>query len=54
MPPPRDGRSGPPAARPQLEELRSGKWVTEPVARGRHAATGPARLAPGGFVNNAS
>jgi hypothetical protein len=24
-------RSGTPESRPQLEELRSGKWVTEPV-----------------------
>jgi len=27
-------RSGPPESRPQLEELRSGEWVTEPAARG--------------------
>jgi len=30
----RGGRSGPPESRPQLEELRSGEWVTERAARG--------------------
>jgi hypothetical protein len=40
----RDGRSGLPESRPRLEELRSGKWVTEPAARVRPAGTGPARL----------
>jgi len=32
--PPRGRRSGPPESRPQLEELRSGEWVTEPDSRG--------------------
>ncbi len=31
---PRGGRSGTPESCPQLEELRSGEWVTEPAARG--------------------
>jgi hypothetical protein len=31
---PRAGWSGPPESRPQLTELRSGEWVTEPAARG--------------------
>ena len=31
---PRGGRSGPPESCPQLEELRSGEWVTEPAAWG--------------------
>ena len=30
----RERRSGTPESRPQLEELRSGEWVTEPGARG--------------------
>ncbi len=30
-----DERSGPPESRPQLEELRSGEWVTKPAARDR-------------------
>jgi len=39
---PRGGRSGPPESRPQLEELRSGEWVTEPAARvGRGDRTRP-------------
>jgi hypothetical protein len=38
---PRGRRSGPPESRPQLEELRSGEWVTEP-GRGH----GPRRQDP--------
>jgi hypothetical protein len=37
-------RSGPPESGPPLEERRSGEWVTEPVAPGAPAATGPVRL----------
>ena len=41
---PRGGRSGPPESCPQLEELRSGEWVMEPVARGdRGDKTRPSR-----------
>ena len=43
-PQPRSRWSGTPESRPQLEELRSGQWVTEPAARVRPAGTGPARL----------
>ncbi len=30
-----DERSGPPESRPQIEELRSGEWVTKPAVQGR-------------------
>jgi hypothetical protein len=43
-PHPRSRWSGTPESRPQLEELRSGEWVTEPAARVRPVGTGPARL----------
>jgi hypothetical protein len=33
-PPRAAARSGTPESRPQLEELRSSEWVTEPAARG--------------------
>jgi len=40
-----------PESRPQLEELRSGEWVTEPGRTAWPPATGPARLARGAFMN---
>src|SRR6266498_5231296 len=44
------GRSGTPEARPQLEELRTGEWVTEPGRPGAHTTTGPAAATPTGAV----
>src|SRR6266508_4636462 len=34
-----DGRSGTPESRSQLEELRSGEWVTEPGRPGAYTTT---------------
>src|ERR1700747_1589944 len=38
---------GPPESCPQLEELRSGEWVTEPDSQKRPPGAGPVRLAGG-------
>jgi len=48
---PAAGRSGPPESRPQLEELRSGEWVTEPGRGPPPVATGPVRFTRAGLVN---